>query len=501
MIRLLLYCLATVLLSSCLSSRPTATAGQKYPAELLKQDYHIFRGALEESHPSLYWFTSKEDIDRSFDRGFRQIRDSMTEREFRTLLLGVITPIRCGHTTVNYSKSYSRFLDTARLDLFPLAFKVWPDTLVVTLNLNKKDSILRRGTVVTAINNRSASFLIDTLLRYTTGDGYSETGRYQTLSSYGSFGVLYKNVFGLADSFSIRYIDPYGLERQTLIPVFRPEKDSTIRSDTLLTPEKYTARERRKLRSLSTRNIQVDTTLKSAFMTLNTFGRGSGLRSFFRKSFKAIDRLGLEHLVIDVRSNGGGDASNSTLLTQYLSDHPFVIADSLYAVKRSSYYRDHIPFQPFYWLMTTLVTKKRADGNFHFGYFERHRFRPFRKRHFDGNIYILTGGNSFSATTLFVQELKGQSNVTIIGEETGGGAYGNSAWIIPRLKLPHTKLNVNIPKFRLVMRKELVPGGRGVLPDIEVAPTAADIRRGVDVKLEAVRRLVMEANGYYVHPR
>jgi len=497
MSKILIYCLAVVLLSSCIGSRTTSVAVKKYPAETLKKDYRIFRGALEESHPSLYWFTSKEEMDRHFDQGFRQIGDSMTEREFRTLLLGVITPIRCGHTTVNYSKKYSRFLDTARLDLFPLAFKVWPDTLAVTLNLNKKDSLLRRGTVVTSINNRTAATLIDTLIQYTTGDGYSETGRYQTLSSYGTFGVLYKNVLGLTDSFAIRYIDPYGLEQETVIPVFRPVKDSTVRSDTLLKPEKYTAKERKKLRSFSTRNIQVDTTLKSAFMTLNTFGRGNGLRNFFRKSFKSIHKLGLEHLVIDVRSNGGGDASNSTLLTQYLTDHSFVIADSLYAIKRSSRYRDYIPFQPFYWLMTTLVTKKRSDGNFHFGYFERRRFRPFRKNHFDGQVYILTGGNSFSATTLFVQELKGQPNVTVIGEETGGGGYGNSAWIIPELRLPHTKLRVSIPKFRLVMKKELVKQGRGVMPDVYVAPTAADIRRGIDVKLETARRLVMEANGFW----
>src|SRR5690606_22534709 len=140
MSRALLYGLAAaMLLSSCLGSRHAAIGGKKYPAEILKKDYHIFRGALEESHPSLYWVTHKGEMDRHCDRGFRQIRDSTTEREFRTLLLNVITPIRCGHTTVNYSKRYARFLDTARLDLFPLAFKVWPDTLAVILNLNKQD--------------------------------------------------------------------------------------------------------------------------------------------------------------------------------------------------------------------------------------------------------------------------------------------------------------------------------------------------------------------------
>lgn len=490
---LLIIIVVIPIFTSCASSRQTI-AEQKYPVQKLKEDYMVFRGALEELHPSLYWFTPKEIIDKNFTDGYNNISDSMTERQFRTLLLKVITPIRCGHTSVGYSKKYSRYLDTANLKIFPLAFKVWKDTLAVTANLNKKDSILKRGTIVTAINNRTAKQLIDTFFNYIGGDGYSVSGRYQSLSSYGTFGVLYKNVFGLTDSFKIKYINNYtGKEEELTVPIFIPVKDSLDKSDSLRS-EKYTAKERRYLRSFVTRHLQVDTTLKSAYMMLNSFSNGNNLHRFFKSSFRNIQNLGIKHLVIDVRSNGGGEAGNSTLLTQYLTDHKFVIADSLYAKKLSSRYRDYIKFQPVYWLITSLITKKRVDGNFHFGYFERHTFKPIKKYHYDKNIYILTGGNSFSATTLFAQELKGQKNVLIVGEETGGGGYGNTAWIIPELKLPNTKLKVSIPKFRFVMRKELVEEGRGVMPDYYAAPTAEDIRRGIDVKLETVRQLILKAN-------
>jgi C-terminal processing protease CtpA/Prc len=56
--------------------------------------------------------------------------------------------------------------------------------------------------------------------------------------------------------------------------------------------------------------------------------------------------------------------------------------------------------------------------------FERHYYKPKSKHHYNGNIYLLTGGNSFSATTLFAAAVKGQKNVIIVGEETGGAAYG-----------------------------------------------------------------------------
>jgi hypothetical protein len=482
--------LLIVFFCACSSSRSVCLETRKYSPQALKKDFSIFRGALEETHPSLYWFTPKDSMDMIFDETYASLRDSLTERQFRTKLLRVVSAIRCGHTSASYSRKYSKYLDTASLKLFPLALKVWNDTLVVTMNLNRKDSVLDRGTIITSINNRSAAALIDTFLNYVTGDGYSATGRYQTLSTFGTFGVMYKNLFGLPDSFDISYKKANGPEGHTIIPVFRPNVDSSERGDTLR-PEKYSAKERRNLQALAYRSLQVDTVLHSGYMTLSTFASGNGLKKFFRTSFRNARRLNLRYLAIDVRSNGGGDAGNSTLLTRYLSDHDFILADSLYTKKRSTRYRDFIPFQPMYWLMTTMVTRKKADGNFHFGYFERHKFHPKKKNHFNGKIYIITGGNSFSATTLFVQELKGQSNVKVVGEETGGGAYGNTAWIIPEMILPNTKLRIGIPRFRFVMRPDLVESGRGVLPDIPVSPNADDIRKGIDVKVDAVKKMIV----------
>src|SRR6185295_10809377 len=87
---------------SCSTSK-SSIVNKKYAAKKLKEDYRIFQGALEESHPGLYWFTPKPEIDKVFAEGYSSIKDSMTERQFRTLLLKVVTPIRCGHTSVSYS--------------------------------------------------------------------------------------------------------------------------------------------------------------------------------------------------------------------------------------------------------------------------------------------------------------------------------------------------------------------------------------------------------------
>ena len=489
-LRYLVPALIALTFTFCSSSRGIEAPNLKHSPEQLRKDYILFRNILEESHPSLYWFTSKDSMDYYFDWGYNQIKDSMNEKDFRMILTYVSGKIKCGHTSVRASRRYNKYLDTARLKMFPLNVKVWGDTMVVTSNINRRDSVLTRGTIITSIEGRPAAQIIDTLLNYVTGDGNAVVGKYQSLSNRGNFATLYRNIFGLPDNLRVEYIDSTGIARQTMLKVYDP-KDTT--GKLRLNIKEPGRKEIRQRELVANRNIQIDPALSSAFMTVNTFSRGNRLKSFFKKSFRVIDKLDLQHVVIDVRSNGGGDAGISTLLTQYLIDKKFRIADSLYTVKRSSRYRGHIRWQRVYWVMTKFVTRKRADGNYHFGYFERHYFRPRKKHHFDGNIYLLTGGNSFSATTLVLKALQGQPNVKIIGEETGGGAYGNSAWMIPDVVLPRTGVRFRLPKFRLVMDKDLVSEGRGVFPDIAVRATPELILRGIDPKIEAVKDLIRKS--------
>lgn len=477
----------------CSASRQTFDPERKYPAKQLQKDYRIFRSILEESHPSLYWFTPKDSMDHFFDDGYRRINDSLNEPEFRNILSFVVNKIHCGHTSVKYSRNYSRYVDTARIKLFPLSFKVWGDSMAVTANLNRKDSILRFGTVVTAIDGYSARRLTDTFMNFVPGDGHSINGKYQSLSNRGTFGNLYRNVIGMKDEVAVTYIDSTGVEQTINVPVYDPSLSDTARR--LVKAANKAKEEVRYSPVWGSRYVQIDTSLSSAYMTVHTFARGNRLRSFFRKAFKELDRRDIRHLVVDVRTNGGGDAGISTMLTRYLVNKKFKIADSLYAVKRNSHYSKYIQWQPFYWSLMQFVTHKKKDGHYHFGYFERHYFTPKKRHHFDGDIYVITGGNSFSATTLFVKAIQGQPNVKVIGEETGGGAYGNTAWMIPDVTLPNTKIKFRLPMFRLVMDSNLVKDGRGIIPDIEVSPTRESIRRGIDPKAAVIRKLIMTKIG------
>ena len=251
-----------------------------------------------------------------------------------------------------------------------------------------------------------------------------------------------------------------------------------------------TKKERKKLQLSNTRSLRFDTANHIAFMTLNTFSRGSQIKKFIRTSFKKLRKNNSGYFVIDVRGNGGGNVTNSTKLSRYLATQHFRVADSLYTIKKRSRYGRYIQNNFFNRLFITFTSKKKNDGHYHFGYFERHYFKPKKKNHFDGHTYIVTGGNSFSATTLFISAIKEQDNVTIVGEETGGGAYGNTAWLIPDVTLPETKVRFRLPLFRLVIDKNYPKNGRGIFPAVEVKPTAASVLRGKDIKMEKVMELI-----------
>lgn len=463
---------------------------------MIRADYILFRHILETTHPSIYWYTTKDSMDYYFNQVYNSLNDSMTEIQFRDQLSYAISKLDCGHTSVKSSKAFNKYVDTASSLAFPFALKFWADTMVITANLRRNDPILQRGTIVNSINGYTARALTDTLFNYITTDGHSINGKYQSLSTGFAFANLYKNVIGLRDSFDIRYIDSMGNESQAWVKPYDFKAD-TLDKKSLNhgTPAKGKNPDKKKEKAFffySSANLQLDTVMKTGFMTVATFDRSNHLKKFFRRSFKEIHKQKIKNLIIDVRSNGGGDAGLSTMLTKYIIDHKFKIADSLYTIKPPSEYKKYIAKSFLNGILISLVTKKEKDGKYHFRYFEKHYNSPKKNNHYNGQVFILIGGNSFSATTLFAGDLKGQKNVTLVGEETGGGYYGNTAWIIPNVTLPNTGLRFRLPRFRMVVNKDRIKDGRGIIPDVWALPTSDAIRDGVDFKAMKVRELISQ---------
>ena len=119
------------------------------------------------------------------------------------------------------------------------------------------------------------------------------------------------------------------------------------------------------------------------------------------------------------------------------------------------------------WTQTSLKTPRRAE--------------PF----FNGPVCILTGPATFSAAAVLADTIKTFRLATIVGEDTGGRA--NTTMQAVSYQLPRSLIAVSIAGGRSVRANGDASDGAGVIPDIVVKTSAADIRDGRDPVLERAR--------------
>jgi hypothetical protein len=104
--RILTALFFAAMITGCGVSKSSFSPNKKYSPEQLQKDYAIYQDILEEAHPSLYWYTSKDSMDNYFNWGKQQLNDSLTEPEFRKVLSFVTAKINCGHTSVRASRDF-----------------------------------------------------------------------------------------------------------------------------------------------------------------------------------------------------------------------------------------------------------------------------------------------------------------------------------------------------------------------------------------------------------
>jgi Peptidase family S41 len=477
-----------IALSSCSVTNNAYSPSKKYGKEKLQEDYSLLKNILQKKHPSLYWYTGKDSMDIYFAQYYNAIEDSMTEQQFGWKIIAPLTDkIHCGHTSFSMSKAYNKWVNNKRIPSFPLFMKVWNDTMAVTGNLNRRDSVLKRGTLITGINGLRNTALQQTMFNYMTEDGNANNVNYLRLSN--NFPYYHRNILGISKQYAVTYLDALGKEQTINIPVFDPPKDTSKR--TRIAPlVKRTKEETKKQQLQNIRSLAIDTANNTAIITLNTFSTGR-LRKFFRQTFRYIKQTGISNVVLDIRSNGGGKINLSTLLTKYVTRKPFKVADTSYAVaKNLGPYSKYIKGKFLNNIGLFFLTKKRKDGLYHFGMWERKTYRPKQHNHFGGDLYVLINGQTFSASALFCNAVKGQPGINLVGEEAGGGWHGNNGILIPDITLPNTHLRVRLPLFRLVQYKHVPKDGRGVMPDIYIGTSYEALIKGYDKKMQVVMEMI-----------
>ena len=105
----------------------------------------------------------------------------------------------------------------------------------------------------------------------------------------------------------------------------------------------------------------------------------------------------------------------------------------------------------------------------------------------------MINGLSFSTTADFCAIAKSNNRGIFIGEETGGGYYGNTSGGAVNVKLPGSNIDINIPQFKYVNDvKKAKYKDRGIIPDYTIVPTIDDVLQQKDVQLNYALKLTKE---------
>ncbi len=459
LVQIILLITFSVSLSNCFNSNKER---DQIDAKELQSDFKILRTSLEEAHPGLYWYTSKKEMDHTFDSTYGLLNKPMTHIEFLKLLLPLIASIKCVHTNISVSDEAKNFAFT-NFKCLPLTLTFINNNAFIKYDFSNKAQD-KTGWQVISINGKSINEIVQTLFKALPADGYNQTFKYHILE-----GPLFRQGYALyvdqPAKFSVEVIDPSTRKHELLkIPASTQKEIERVGKKEKFHPE------------ISVHFID---SVPAAVLRINTFEPGSSIASYrdtLHSIFKAIDERHVNNLIIDVRDNGGGNNGNVTDLYAYLASAPFKHLQRSEMVADHFTYINHVEnpreFQQ-------LHKVKNSEGTFQVDYrYPGTKVRePVKDYPFKGNVIVLANGGTVSAASEFVALVKSYKRATIIGEETAGSYYGATGGNYLLLLLPASKIKVRIPTIRIFTAVDVdtisQPVGRGVLPDFTVVP---DIR-------------------------
>ncbi len=427
---------------------PVAGQSSKFSPTELKADLHYLHDKLKAQHPGLYLYSSRQTIDQLFDSLQNDLADSLTETQFYHHLSCISSVIKDGHTILLPRRSHhdknSRFL--------PYHFAVINQTIYVD-QVCTSDTRIPEGAEITRINDLNATTLLDQLMERQIRDGHNSTYPTWILGNY--LREYYAFNFGHHDQFEIGY--RVNGETATATIAALP-KDSIYRYRQQRYPNKIFTKQ-----PGDGIQLQIGANNEYALLTIRDFHNevlqdeykqhfSKTIRNYFRKILDSKTT----NLILDLRNNQGGDVENGVMLLSYLFKKPFKVLEGYACVNKNGSLKpcggpalgSHNP---------------NANG-------------------FNGNLYVLVNGGSFSNSGIVASCLKAYNRAIFIGEETGGNPHvinGDSKDI----ELPNTGIYAEIPTKQYIIRNTAANNGRGIFPDHSIKPTIQDLLRGVDTAL------------------
>src|SRR3989338_4573641 len=398
---------------------------QKHSLSELQNDFDLLVNSLKEAHTGLYWYSS--------------------ERQFYTIVSPIVAFSKEDHCDISLSDDLSKTQKEKGL-FVPL----------IMINLHQKPLILNKpysGFELIEMNGIKIEDIYRRLFNTFAADGFIQSSKYRYLDLRG---------------FSREYAKVIDQQKENSIVIKNPSTGKT---------------ETHKLQSVSYKNLselvtqvfnennireEIDQPAKlqfqddnTAILTFRTFSNSDfeefnmNFETFVDSSFMEISKRKSDNLIIDMRDNGGGSEGNEDYLFSYLTDRPYT---KYKHVELSNFsfsfldFTDYSGMEDKLDLENELKTEHEKLPN---GKIYRkaglYTPEPLKSNPFKGNMYVLTSGWTYSGGAEFSTLMKEYTKAIFIGEETGGGYYGNTSGTSLELTLPNTKLKIDIPILRFVL--------------------------------------------------
>ncbi|WP_165372215.1 S41 family peptidase [Emticicia agri] len=407
---------------------------------LLQQDFKVFRESLEKHHAGIYTYRSKQVLDRFMDSCYLALNRPMTTLEFGKPILQVISALQDGHTRSNLPALLMKHY-TDNEKVFPIHPYFMKNKAYVLCGEG-----LPAGTEIIQIDGRTIPEIRDKIYTYLPSDGSITANKRQRLND-GAFPIFYHWVYGNQERFEVQYKGQNGTIE-------------TIKIGAVGTKNIVCAYEKQRNNTKALQLIWLNAS--TALLQVRTFDESRIEREkidfggFLDSAFTAINKRKIKNLIIDVRDNGGGADDYGALLYSYLSQKPF----RYFLSKASNTHTVKLDENP-------LLGPQKPQPN-----------------SFKGQVSILTNGYSFSTTADFCATARHNKRATFIGEETGGGYYGNTSGGRTEVVLPNSQIVVQIPLYKYLNAvRKAEHSDRGIIPDYEVFASIEDILQQKDVEL------------------
>lgn len=462
-------------------------------AEALTDDWSpdvgILRQAWETMHPGVYRYSTPHEVSARLDGLARAWAAPGTFRDRFVALTRVTASLRCGHTYPSPYNSSDATVGRMYPDrsLVPFLFR-WIGGRIVVTRDDSGAGLFPRGTVITAIDGVATKSLLARLTPLARADGSNVAKRISLMEARGE---------DRYETFDIH------------LPLVLPLKDVaafTLADGRVVRAPLLTLADRRAGFSAA---VEV---AKDANPWTLSKGEDGVHRltmpgwALYDSSFDwriwlggVMDDLtgdGARGLVVDLRGNEGGIDCGNVIISRLIDRDLALSRDQRWTRYRTAPEALH-PYLKTWdrsfldWGEAAVASRERP------GFYRLTRYDDDGKtgliqaegRRFKGRVTVLCDASNSSATFGFDQTCKDNGLATLIGQTTGGNRRGINGGAFFFLKLPASRLEVDLP---LIASFPATPQPDAAIePDIAVATTAKDIASGRDPQMLAATRYLV----------